>query len=182
MSKNKRINNIQSSNKKFKKNDDIDVANSLLQLYNTHNYQATTKLNINQIVYKLIDFKKKYSFILGYINQKTLILTKITKLEIQIIQINIIDNINFINIIFVPRTFSEPTYQVINYLLTEFNVPREYGNFEFCEVSIYIKYIFSLIKSTVTNINIDLDTVYIDIINIINLKKKSTYFRKFSYR
>jgi len=187
---NKRCNNdIQTSNKKRCNNDiqtsnnqrseeDINIATSLVKLYNTHNYQKVTNLNITEILNKIINFKSTYDFSFGYIDQYTFILTKITTLDIQIIKIIIISNDDFNNIIFVPRTFSEPTFQRINNLMNEFNITKnqvdqDYCEVEFSDILLYLKNIFNLLQNEITGKNINFDILYDNIKYLINQAKKN---------
>lgn len=150
-------------------NEEFNIANGLLELYHTHNYQLVTNLTNQQIYEKLLQFKIKHSFALGRANNNTFILMKITKMEIQLIKIIINNN----NILFVPHTFTEPTYQIINCLFTEFNEPMNYTDLELCDFSMYLKNIFNLIKNDISSKNINFDHLYNDITIIINEKKKN---------
>ena len=151
------MNNQQLSNKK-RKYEEINIANILLELYDTHNYKLVTTLNYHEIINKLKNFKIKYGFTLGCCtHEKKLILLKITTAEIQIIKV-IID---FNNIFLVPYTFTESTYQVIKYLHNEFNVSTNYDDLELCINSLYLKNIFELLKSDPRGKNINFSTMIV---------------------
>jgi hypothetical protein len=54
-------------------------------------------------------------------------------------------------------------------------IEKEYSDLEFCDISIYLKNIFELIKNNAQIINIDLDYAYNDILNNINKRKKDKF-------